>query len=289
MATPQVALPAYSSTYSGSARGYFFKVPANMVVTHLQVPDEQNTGVQAVALYHLTAAPPAFSQTVSESPDFFASNVPSNQRIPVTGKAAVFVKNEWIAVLGVCGTGANKNSYAARGQFQSTCLGLPITIARCGIQTNLVSSKGVFGMWSEVNGSPCRVRMWVAGQGSHERYGKSSGITPLPELLPSDPFPPCIGKKAELILKPGSASNTNGLLAISVLRSNIQVGGLTFLNYPFAAVQAVAGPIPAAGTPVSFNVPNNVSLSGFKITFQGAVGVTSGVALTNGTEWILGR
>lgn len=288
MATAQVALPAFSNTYTGSARGYFFQVPADMVVTHLQVPDETKAGVQTVALYHLTAAPPAYNQTVSESPDFFADKVPSNQRIPVTS-GGIFKKDEWIAVLGVCGSSANLNSYAAAGSFQSTCLGSPITISRCGIQTNLSTSKGVFGMWSEVNGSPCRVRMWVAGQGSHEKYGKGSGTTPVSELLPSDPFPPSIGKKAELIVKPGNASNTGAILAIGTTRANLLIGNLTFLTLPILTTQTLSGPVPAAGTPVSFNIPNNASLSGLKVNFQAAVGYSNGVSLTDGMEWIVAR
>lgn len=49
------------------------------------------------------------------------------------------------------------------------------------------------------------------------------------------------------------------------------------------------GALPAAGVPVSFNIPNQASLGGFKVVFQGAVGVSGGLTLTNGMEWIINR
>lgn len=291
-AQAQIALPNYTSSFTSNAtRGFFFQTPVPFVLTDVQVPDETNKGKQMVAVYKLTGAPPAYSQTVSVTPLFFISNVDSKQIIPVK-PALIFAKDEWVAVLGACGpdTGSVSNSYGA-GNYPSTILGQKINLLRCLIQTNLASVKGVSGMSSEGNSSIARVRLFVAGHGRAEQYGTGTGFGPfaLPELAVSDPSPPSIGTTGAMILKPGTTSNTGGVLAISNLQSNIQIGPFTLLNFPFFTTLGVTGPIPAAGSTISFAIPNDNNLLGLKATFQAAVGVQGGVALTNGMLWTAGR
>jgi hypothetical protein len=291
-ASAQIALPNYTSSFTSNAtRGFFFQTPVPFVLTHVQVPDETGKGKQMVAVYKLTAAPPAFSQSVNVTPLFFMTGVDSKKIIQVS-PPLIFQQNDWVAVLGACGpdSGSVSNSYGA-GNYSSSILGQKITLLRCLIQTNLASVKGVYGMSSEGTASIARVRLFVSGHGRAEKYGTgtSLGTITAPELAVSDPSPPSIGATAAMILKPGNPSNTGGILAISTLQSNIPVGPLTLLNFPFFTTLPVAGPIAANGTTISFPLPNDTGLLGAKATFQAAVGVQGGVALTDGMLWTVGK
>jgi hypothetical protein len=146
-------------------------------------------------------------------------------------------------------------------------------------------------MSSEGNASLARVRLFVAGHGRAEKYGTgtSFGSFPVPELAVSDPSPPSIGTTAAMILKPGTASNTGAVLVISNNQSNIKIGPLTLLAFPFFTTVGVAGPIPSAGSTIKFPIPNDTNLLGVKATFQAAVGVQGGVTLTDGMLWTAGR
>lgn len=295
VATAQIALPKYASTYSysGHTRGFYFQAPANFVVTHLQVPDEKNHGKQMAALYRLTAAPPTTIPTANDTPIFFKAQVPSNQLIPVV-PPVIYKKGEWVVVLGSCGAAspqASNNSYAASGDFKSSVLGLPITLVRAGMQLNLEAVSGKGPIWGNPGGPVNRVRVFVVGHGKSELYGTGTGLGSIPagSLVRSDPFPPSLGKMAEMIILPGTTTNTGGLYTIGIVRSNINLPFGTVLNSPFLIILPVpGGNIPSAGTAINFNLPNTSSLSGQRLTFQGAVGVTGGFTLTNGMEWILG-
>jgi hypothetical protein len=287
----QIALPNYRSSFtSGATRGFFFKTPVGFVLTHVQVPDEQNKGKQMVAVYRLTGAPPLFSQSVAVTPAFFATAVDSSKLIPVSPQL-VFKKDEWVGVLGACGpnTGSVSNSYGA-GNYASSILGQPITLARLLMQSNIAAVSGKGSVSTEAGGSIARVRLFVTGHGRAEKYGKGTGFgtIPAPELAPSDPEPPSIGKTAAMILKPGTSNNTGAVLAISTQQSTINIGFGTLLNFPFFLTLPVAGPIPLSGRRIPFAIPNNTSLLKVRATFQAVVGVTGGFTLTDGMLWTAG-
>ena len=93
-----------------------------------------------------------------------------------------------------------------------------------------------------------------------------------------------------MIFKPGTASNTGGLLAVGLQRSNTRLPFGNVLVSPVVLILPVgSGALPIAGRPVSFNIPNQSSLGGVKVTFQGAVGLKGGLTLTNGMEWQINR
>src|SRR5690606_27447042 len=144
---------------------------------------------------------------------------------------------------------------------------------------------GIGPLWNEGTLQIARVRMWVAGHASAMKYGKGTPSGPIPAgaLTYSDPFPPRINNKAEMFLLPGTAANTNAVLAIGLLQSNIVTPIGTLLNAPFVLTQAIPGPIPVAGTPISYMIPNTPALNGAKITFQAGVGLSGGgMTLTDG-------
>jgi hypothetical protein len=293
VAPAQIAIGSFSRTYTANAtRGFCFKVPTTMVVTHLQVPDEAKTSgaKQVVGLYRLKASPPQYSQTVPGTPVFYKDDANPGVRIlvipPVTYK-----KDEWLLVLGGMGTATTtlNNSYGPTGPYNSQVLGMPISLQRAGMQSNLASVKGIGGVYTITAGTICRVRVWVAGHGAAIQYGQGSGSgsTKPGELMYSDPFPPSMGKKGEMIFLP-NATNTGGLIAIGLLRSNIKFPFGTLLNQPVLVILPVpGGALPTTGAPISFNIPNNKSMAGVKVTFQGVLGVTGGLTLTNGMEWIV--
>ncbi len=236
LAAAQIPLPDFSSTYPGNTRGYYFQAPADLIVTHVQVPDETNVGKMLFGLYDLAAAPPAYSSTVDVNPVVFKMGKPSN--VPYALVPPVTIKKgRWLAVLGACGlkTGSLKNSYGAAA-YASSVLGNPVTLTRCGSQCNIATVKGVLsastasGLWSEAAGSIARVRLFIVGQGQAMTYDKTTSASPA-SLLPSDPFPPMIGKTAKMKIK-SAAANSGSLLAIGILRSNVSVPGLgTLLGF----------------------------------------------------------
>jgi hypothetical protein len=294
--TAQIPIGPFSRTYTANAtRGFCFKVPASMIVTHLQVPDEAKIAgaKQVVALYRLPNQPPQFANTVPGTPIFYSDTANPGVRIPVV-PPAIYQKDEWLVVLGGMGTATTtlNNSYGPSGAYASHVLGMPISLERAGMQSNLAAVKGIGGLYAITSGITTRVRVWVAGHSAAIQYGQGtgSGSNPAPELAYSDPFPPSIGKKGEMIFLPGTANNTNGILGIGFLRSNIVLPFGTLLAYPTPVYLPVAaGPVPLSGIPIGFQIPNTASLVGAKVTFQGAVGVQGGLTLTNGMEWVLGQ
>ena len=79
--TAQIPMSKFSSTFSAIAsRGYFFQAPTALILTHAQVPDEAKRGKQIIAVYKLSAAPPAYSATVHVTPVAYVDNLDSKVR-----------------------------------------------------------------------------------------------------------------------------------------------------------------------------------------------------------------
>jgi hypothetical protein len=196
-------------------------------------------------------------------------------------------------VLGaVTATGRGGVSYGG-SPVPSSVLGNPITLHRAGIQANMQAANAFASLFGTTSATSIgRVRVFVAGQGRAEPYGQGtgSGSNPPGEIDFSDPFPPGIGQKAELIVKPGTAINMGGVLGIGLQRSSLPSPFGTLLNQPILVYLTVtAGPIPVGGTPVWFNIPNSPSLAGARVTFQAGIDASGSLSLTNGMEWEINR
>lgn len=286
----QIPLPSYVRTFTSTmTRGYYFQAPMPFVITHVQVPDETSQGQQFVGIYRLPSAPPPYSATIPATPIFYKGGVKSDQIIQVL-PPIVFKKDEWVAVLGTCGmngAGSQGNSYGT-AQFAGRILGLPVTLKRCGMQQLLDPTKGVGPMWSEDNGPISRVICWVAGQGATAHYGAGSG-TPPPSLMRLDPNPTSIGFSAGLMAKAGTATNKGGAWVFGLNRASAKIPGIgTVLTLPIIITSPVA-PIPATGSSLTLNIPNNTQFVGVKIPMQLAVLESYGLGLSNGAEWQIGR
>ena len=280
----------FVSTFSNASltRGFYFKAPTNFIVTHLMVPDEAKVKgqKQLVALYRRKTEPIQTASRFSGTPVFKNFKTDPGKLVPVI-PPVIYKKDEWFLVLGCIGNSTKVyNSYGGPGT-KSFVLGMPITLSRLGLQANLQSATPHTTMFGQRASSLIgRVRVFVAGNGRGEPYGVGSGG----ELDYSDPFPPSIGKKGEMIFKPGTASNTGGVLAVGLRRGNLPLPFGNLLVSPVLLLLPVGkGALPLAGTPVSFNIPNQASLSGVKVVFQGGVGLKSGLTLTNGMEWVLNK
>jgi hypothetical protein len=221
LAVGQIPLPKNTTSYTSTrARGFFFKAPAPFIVTHVQVPDESANGLQAVALYKLNAAPPAYSSTINATPVFYKDGVSSDQYIPVLPPIQV-KKDEVFVALGVT-YAQNSNRYTSSygaAQFSSSILGNAITLQRCGTQDDFVGLQGAVTLWSEVSGSNGRVRVFALSQGEARIFGIGSGTGTPPQMLVSDEKPPMIGSSGEFFVQ-ANASNLAGVLLLSTGKLN---------------------------------------------------------------------
>lgn len=156
-----VDLPAFQSTFSSATltRGFFFQAPTNFTITGLRVPDEKGHGMQAVAVYKLAGAPPAYPTTTNGTLVFFRDGVPSGQVIP----AGVGVnEGEWVGVLGAAGDASIMHNSYGSGPYATSILGKSVTLTRFITQTNIASNQGVAPV-SASTGSLGRVEMWADG------------------------------------------------------------------------------------------------------------------------------
>ncbi len=272
-----VPLPSYQRTYiSSMTRGFYFQAPINLVALGLQVPDEKKVGYQNVALYRFSSAPPAYPKSTPGVPIFYREKVPSSKVIQIT-PPVIFKKGEWVVVLGACSTTSTSmlyNSYGPNRGFSSNALGKPVTLYRCGMQANLVATKGKFNLWSEKNFNVCRVRLFLAGQ-----------APPVPLLTTK--AKPVLGTTAQLQLTPKNPGPQAGLVLLGRGRAAIPTPFGTLLVPPPYLLGFVT---PPAGGTVNLPIPkDNALLCAGPLNFQGFMVFTQGVTMTNGTEWFLGN
>ncbi len=156
-----IPIPAFARTYSysGHTRGFYCQAPAGFTVVGLRVPDETNHGLQNVALYKLTAKPPAFSATTTAGLQFFQAAAPSSLVLPTS---VSYNAGDWLCVLGACGDSAMlHNSYGSVG-FVSTIMGSPTTMNRLITQTNIVQNSGVAPYATDDTGPIARVEVYIS-------------------------------------------------------------------------------------------------------------------------------
>jgi hypothetical protein len=284
----QIPMSKYTGTWQhrNRVRGFYFQCPNAFVVTHLQVPDEQNNGDYTVALYKMTAAPPAYPAFRDVKAVAFAAGVKSGDKYALK-TPVLYTKNEWFGVLGSAG---DYSSYGT-ANVSSTVLGVAVTLSRFLCQTPLWNAGNV-DVSSSNAGPIARVRVYIAGGGSSGATGcaASNGT---PRLMLCDTNPALIGKSLGLNMNSGGATNSGGLLAIGALKINTVVGGfgrlcvMPALILPYGAGAIAAGP---AGTDQLYPIPKDNSLIGVSLPFQGALKTTTrDIPLTNGFEITIGK
>lgn len=150
-----IPLPAQSSTFSGSVRGYWFQAPSNFMITGLKVPTDASSGLSNIAIVRFNAgAPPSYSTVTND----FALLGYWPQSTADTIHVCIPVQSgEYIGILGNRGS---VNSYAT-GPYTSDIAGTPVTITRLGMQFDLATTSPI-DLWQEPTGSISRVEMLYA-------------------------------------------------------------------------------------------------------------------------------
>src|SRR5687768_14793914 len=106
-AQTMMPLPAYSSTFTGNCRGYYFTAPTCFTITGLQVPTDIGTGLQSIAVVRLQALPPLFSTTTNA---FTVLYLTQNDATP--GIISVNIQVEQGDIIGILGQRGTSGSYA---------------------------------------------------------------------------------------------------------------------------------------------------------------------------------
>ncbi|GEM_PF-2291792 len=273
-------LPKFTRTYSYLyTRGFYFQAPSTVIVTGFRVPNEAKMPLQAVTLFTMPKAPPAYPTTYTVTTTdvkFFKTGVKAGT-IMKPAKPIVLTKGTWVGVLGAGHSSTSSymyNSYG-NGAFKSRIGNLPVTLTRLIKQGTLIGSKGI-GPVSGSTGSIGRVEVFVAGNFSIPSLN-SVGLPVLgttPKLSLSAKIP---GAQAGVIL-----------LAAGRLPAPIPTPfGNLLIKPPFLMSMFV----PSGTGVVPLPIPNNPSFTGATLDFQGAVfDVVNGIfGMTNGTEWFLGK
>lgn len=135
-AQTMLQMPAHSSVYSGSIRGYWFTAPVDFVITGLRVPSQAGSGLQYMQVIKIhDATPVVFSTTSTNFTSLVYINgapngVIQNVNISVTA-------GDKIAVFGSAGTG---NSYGNANSVTADIAGNTVTLARILYQGHITSS-----------------------------------------------------------------------------------------------------------------------------------------------------
>tara|TARA_R110002094_G_scaffold65118_3_gene75190 strand:- start:58 stop:1218 length:1161 start_codon:yes stop_codon:yes gene_type:complete len=284
-------IPDFGNTYvSGTqTRGFWFMAPTRFSITSAKVPDESAHGLQNVAIYRMTGAPPVYTASTTGGLEFLSTGTASSSAIPC---AVSFDTGEFVGVIGACGDASTmRNSYGTpSGPFQSSILGQATTLTRFITQTNLVSSNGLGPYSQTLSGSISRVELTISScVGLPYGNGSPSSQAQAPILRTS--ALPFLGQTATLTLENFDA-NALGILAVGIGRANIPTPLGDVL------IGTLAGSVPLNGgalmTPGSYDftfpIPSNPALQGFgPVNWQSACLVTGTgeFALSNGNEWWL--
>ncbi|MFK7742955.1 MAG: S8 family serine peptidase [Planctomycetota bacterium] len=159
-AEQEMEISAFDRTFSSGSltRGYWFTCPADITITSLMVPDETGHGLQNVEVLRFSGGtpPPTWSSTTNSFTSLYRNvGAASGTPIPVSLNVNA---GDVIGILGACGNASiMHNSYGA-APFATTIAGLPVTLTRMGMQSNLVTTNAS-NIWSQNSSSIGRVQM----------------------------------------------------------------------------------------------------------------------------------
>lgn len=149
----QMPLPAQTTTFSGSVRGYWFTSPTCFTITGLEVPTSASSGPQNIAVVRLNDPPPIYATTTNDFTVLYLT-----QGNTSTGIIPVNIEVAPGDIIGILGNRADNNSYAA-SPATSNINGIPVTLTRLGMQFSL-SVTPPQELWTETGGSISRVFMY---------------------------------------------------------------------------------------------------------------------------------
>jgi PKD repeat protein len=282
-----IQMPAFSSTYSSSTqvRGWYAQAPVTFTISGFNVPNEQSEAFQSVWCFTIpgTTRPSSYTPTAADTL-FLGTGPVGTTLTPPT--PIVIQQGTWVAIMGAChdATGTTqRNSYGtgSSGTPNTTVLGAPMDVRRCGGNFNFASTAtpGTISMFFSTSGSIARVDVDVPGNlQSTIPVLAASGDTPYfganPQLDMTASIP---GAQAGLLLGslntlPGGAPTPFGRLLIDP-------------NFTFIFV------VPTGSGSVQLPIPMDKSFAALNIHWQGAAfDLTNNVnGMTNGVTWVIGQ
>ncbi|MEO5645703.1 MAG: T9SS type A sorting domain-containing protein [Bacteroidia bacterium] len=268
--TTMMPLPAHSSVFSGSVRGFYFTAPVNFVITGLKLPVEV-PGNQSITVVKFSALPPLYATTTNAFTILYLT-----QNNPATGIIPVNIPIASGDIIGILGQGGTNGSYGT-GNFATTIGGQPVTLARLGMQYPLTTTPPQ-ELWTEAGGSISRVEMYYTTTCISPRVQVDVAVTPIPVVATTSTPGICTGSSA--ILDASGATNYNWMPG--------NLNGLSVVVTPAATeTYTVTGTDPSGCTntamiTVTVNTPPTVSAnttastvcSGSPVTLSGG-GATS--------------
>lgn len=135
-AQTMLQMPAHSSVFSGSVRGYWFTAPVDFVITGLRVPSQAGSGLQYMQVIKINDATPVVFATTSTNFTSLAyingapNGVIQTVNIPVSAGDKI----------GVFGTAGTSNSYGNATSVSANIAGNSVTLARILHQGSITSS-----------------------------------------------------------------------------------------------------------------------------------------------------
>lgn len=152
-----IPIPAFSHTYSGTSRGFWFTAPTDFIITGLRVPTDIGLDDQNIHLVRFNAPPPAYAASTTAFTTLgYWNGVPGAS---IVATSIEIKQGDIIGVLGTRGTNSD-NSYATpAGPFQSTILGQPVTLTRLLYQNDIHLNPAT-EFSEEVGGNIARVEIY---------------------------------------------------------------------------------------------------------------------------------
>ncbi len=220
-AETMMPLPAQGTTFTGNVRGYYFTAPVNFTITGLKIPAD-NAGLQNIAVVRFTAgAPPLFATTTNSfNVLYITQNNPSTSILPVS--IAVTAGD----IIGILGSAGTTNSYAA-SPVGSTIAGMPITLARLGMQFPL-NTTAPQDLWTEASGNISRVEMYYTTTCLSPVTTVNVSIDPIPVVATSPLANVCLGTGTTLT---GAGATTFNWMPGNLSGTNVSVLPLTATTY----------------------------------------------------------
>jgi hypothetical protein len=274
----------FARTFSADlSRGFYFQAPVAMKIEGLRVPNEAKQPQQAIALFTLPSAPPAFSPGPPiglKELLFFQEGAAAGQILKPTLPIEIQA-GSWVGVFGAGQAPGSSTMYSSYGaaNVPSNVLGKSVVLRRLIYQGSMAGLKTFKGPVSSEDRSPIgRVELFVTGQPN-----------PVPSLITNGL--PVLGKTPEFELDGGIPGLQFGFINVSLKR----LPGSTGLPTPFGRLLIVPSflfqfPIPGGTGKFPLPLPNDSNFAGLEFHSQALVlDLTNNVfGMSNGESWRLG-
>ena len=117
------------------SRGLYFQSPVNFTIQDIQVYESIGGDVQNIAVVRFDDEPEFWPSTTNDFEVlYYETNLPSDEKVIVNIEVSA---GDHIGILGTRGTLTMHNAYGPESGYQSSIKGVPVTLYRLGMQSNL--------------------------------------------------------------------------------------------------------------------------------------------------------